>query len=187
MLFPIRNGAISFVRGNDASASTWHPHHANDNLFGFKGAASDTSLCALKYRHFQVLDLNAGCILIHHQARGGREKRDEVKSKHSRKYASLYVQHWYLLKVRRSKGGITFVFFSSATSGWRNPQSNTTFWSEITLIYTPDIKNRPRTVINTGEKDASFRYSYIRKALKWSRSCRNWIIIIISHIQTHTG
>lgn len=69
MLFQTHNGANSFIRGNDAIASTWHPHHANGNLFGFKGAEPDASFCALNtVRHFQVLDLNAGCILMHHQA-----------------------------------------------------------------------------------------------------------------------
>lgn len=52
-----------------------HIMRTNVNLFGFKGAGPDPSLCALNaVRHFQVLDLNAGCILIHHQA-GEKEKK----------------------------------------------------------------------------------------------------------------
>lgn len=87
-----------------------HIMRTNVNLFGFKGAGPDPSLCALNaVRHFQVLDLNAGCILIHHQA-GEKEKKqkktEEMKSKHRKKSASLRFQHLYLLRVRQSKGRI---------------------------------------------------------------------------------
>lgn len=63
---PFSNGANSFIRGNDASASTRHPHHAN--CLDLK--VQDQILPSVLFR--QILDLNADCILIRQQA--GREE-----------------------------------------------------------------------------------------------------------------
>lgn len=101
---------ISSVRGSDASASTWHPHHANDNLSGFKGAGPHTSLCVFKYS--QTIPSPWPKCWLHTNTPPGwnKKKRDNMKSKHRKKSASLCFQHWYLHKVRRLKGRIMLVF-----------------------------------------------------------------------------
>lgn len=91
MLCQIHNAAVSLVRGSDASASTWHPHHANDNLFGFKGAGPYNSLCALKYS--QTLPSPWPKCWLHTNTPPGRTKRPNIKSKHRKKWVSLSVSN----------------------------------------------------------------------------------------------
>lgn len=117
---PFSNGANSFIRGNDASASTWHHDLTSCKLFGFKGAGPNTSLCAFQTNPWPKC-------WLHTNTAAGRTWGDQIEGKHRRNGASLYFKHCYLLKVQKSKRAQLCLFFFTTIKMMETFSNNTNF------------------------------------------------------------